>query len=65
MGVNVGDSKQDKHQAFADRLVDLSNAGSLALMISVGHRTGLFDTMARLPPATVHEIADNAGLDDR
>ena len=34
-------------------------------MISVGHRTGLFDTMAVLPPATVHEIADNAGLDER
>jgi SAM-dependent methyltransferase len=52
-------------QTFADRLMDLSNSGSLALMVSVGHRTGLFDTMASLPPATSVEIADNACLDER
>jgi SAM-dependent methyltransferase len=43
----------------------LSNSGSLALMVSIGHRTGLFDTMASLPPATSQEIADNATLDER
>ncbi|MGH8901652.1 MAG: class I SAM-dependent methyltransferase [Egibacteraceae bacterium] len=41
------------------------NAGMLALMISVGHRTGLFDTMASLAPATSAEIAKAAGLDER
>jgi hypothetical protein len=30
---------------FADRLIDLSNSGLLALMVSIGHRTGLFDVM--------------------
>ena len=52
-------------QTFADRLMDLSNSGSLALMVSVGHRTGLFDIMASLSPATSVEIADNACLDER
>jgi SAM-dependent methyltransferase len=34
-------------------------------MTSVGHRTGLFDTMAALPPSTSEEIAAKAGLNER
>jgi SAM-dependent methyltransferase len=45
--------------------MDVSNNGSLALMVSIGHRTGLFDRMAELPPATSAEIAENAGLNER
>ncbi len=41
------------------------NDGCLALMISVGHRTGLFDTMATMPPATLRQIASAAGLNER
>ena len=37
----------------------------LGLMTSVGHRTGLFDTMATLPPSTSEEVAEAAGLDER
>ena len=37
----------------------------LALMISIGHRSGLFDAMAALPPATSERIAQVAGLDER
>ena len=37
----------------------------LALMTSVGHRVGLFDTMASLPPATSPQIAAAAGLEER
>jgi SAM-dependent methyltransferase len=51
--------------AFADRLVRLANSGALALMISIGHRSGLFDVMACLPPATSAEIAANAVLEER
>jgi SAM-dependent methyltransferase len=51
--------------SFADRLIDLSNSGLLALMVSIGHRTGLFDAMATVPPATSSEIADRAGLNER
>jgi hypothetical protein len=41
------------------------NAGSLMFMISIGHQTGLFDTLADLPPSTSAQIADAAGLDER
>ena len=34
-------------------------------MISLGHRTGLFDTLRDLPPSTSEEIADAAGLNER
>src|SRR3954452_20348861 len=42
----------------------LNNAG-LALMTSIGHQTGLFDTMAGLPPSTSEKIAQAAGLNER
>jgi SAM-dependent methyltransferase len=41
------------------------NDAALALMVSVGHRTGLFDVMAALPAATSERIASAAGLDER
>jgi len=34
-------------------------------MTSIGHQTGLFDTMAGLPPATSERIAKAAGLQER
>ncbi|WP_407657762.1 class I SAM-dependent methyltransferase [Marinobacter guineae] len=34
-------------------------------MLSVGHRTGLFDTMAEMPAAISAQIAEKAGLDER
>lgn len=34
-------------------------------MASVGHRTGLFDTMRELAPSTSAEIAARAGLNER
>lgn len=52
-------------EAFAGKMAGILNAGGLALMTSVGHRTGLFDTMAGMPPATSLEIAERAGLDER
>ncbi len=41
------------------------NDGSLALMVSIGHRTGLFDILATLPSSTSEEIAAAAGLNER
>ena len=52
-------------EAFADQLLDMLNQGALSLMVSIGHRTGLFDAMAELPPSTVDEIAAQAGLAPR
>lgn len=51
--------------AFGEQVIDIINKGATALMISIGHRTGLFDTMATLPPATSEEIAEHAMLNER
>jgi SAM-dependent methyltransferase len=52
-------------QAFAERLCGILDAGALALMLSIGHRAGLFDAMQRLGLAGSEEIADEAGLHER
>jgi hypothetical protein len=56
---------QAKAQAFGDRMLDTLNKAAAALMISAGHRTGLFDTLVDLPHATSERIAKAAGLDER
>src|SRR5271169_2715505 len=50
---------------FASRMLHMMNEAALALMVSVGHRTGLLDVMAGMPAATSTEIASSAGLDER
>lgn len=56
---------QEKAEAFAGRMLDILNHGALALMVSIGHRTELFDAMAGMPPATSEAIARTAGLNER
>lgn len=56
---------QSQADAFAEQLLDTLNKGALSLMISLGHRTGLFDTLVTLPPATSQEIAQKARLYER
>lgn len=51
--------------SFAGRVLEVLNGGALALMTSLGHRSGLFDVMAGLPPSTSDAIARAAGLDER
>jgi SAM-dependent methyltransferase len=51
--------------AFAERLFQIVNDGMLCLLISVGHRTRLFDVMATLPPSTSQTVAKEAGLNER
>jgi len=55
----------DRAGAFAERLLATLNQGALCLMISVGHRTGLFDALGNLPPSTSAEIAGHAALNER
>lgn len=55
----------EQAEAAAGRMLDMLNAGGLLLMTSIGHQTGLFDTLAQLPPATSGQIAAAAGLDER
>ena len=54
-----------KMQSFGGQMMGILNGGSLALMISIGHRTGLLDTMAELRPSTSAQIAEAAGLNER
>lgn len=54
-----------KVQAFAERMLGVFNDAALALMVSIGHRTGLFDVMADLDPSTSTEIAEASGLSER
>jgi ubiquinone/menaquinone biosynthesis C-methylase UbiE len=54
-----------KAEAFANQILAALNNAALCLMLSVGHRTGLFDAMGNLPPATSEEIATRAGLNER
>jgi SAM-dependent methyltransferase len=55
----------DRAERFAEDLLGIINNGALALMTSIGHRTGLFDAMDAMRPATSGEIAAAAGLNER
>lgn len=52
-------------EMFAGKMMDMLNGAALAMMTSIGHRTGLFDTMSMMHPATSVEIAETAGLNER
>ncbi len=56
---------ENKAEAFAGRMLDILNHGAISIMISIGHRTRLFDTLATLPPSTSQQIADAANLNER
>lgn len=55
----------DTTEDFAARVVECLDSASTAILLSIGHQTGLFDTMRSLPPATSTQIADAAGLNER
>jgi 2-polyprenyl-3-methyl-5-hydroxy-6-metoxy-1,4-benzoquinol methylase len=50
---------------FSSYLTDVMNKGSLAIMLSIGHRTKLFDLISALPPSTIEEIASKSNLNER
>ena len=55
-----------RSDAFGQKMGGMINTAALALMTSVGHRTGLFDTMAYIGAyATTHQIAAAGGLSER
>ena len=51
--------------AFLQRYLETLNAGSLAMMISIGHRTELFEVLRRTGPTTSAVLAMAAGLNER
>ncbi|TXS49912.1 class I SAM-dependent methyltransferase [Streptomyces sp. t39] len=64
-GTRTGTPDPVRQEAFAGEVVDVLNKGALALLVSVGHQTGLFETMAALPASTSADIAAAADLDER
>jgi SAM-dependent methyltransferase len=52
-------------EAFTERMIATIDGASLALLVSIGHQTGLLDAMAGLPPSTSTQIAEAAGLNER
>jgi hypothetical protein len=54
-----------KIEAFGGKMVGMLNQGFLALLVSIGHETRLFDRMASLPPSTSDAIARTTGLQER
>jgi hypothetical protein len=57
--------EQDKVELFAQKMMGILNGGALALMTSLGHRTGLFDRLATLEPSTSAQIAEATNLRER
>ncbi|MEU2760030.1 class I SAM-dependent methyltransferase [Streptomyces sp. NPDC007094] len=54
-----------RQEEFAGRMAQILNDACLGYLCSLGHRTGLFDVMAQLPPSTSEQIAEAAGLKER
>jgi 2-polyprenyl-3-methyl-5-hydroxy-6-metoxy-1,4-benzoquinol methylase len=59
-------SSSTPNTSFQDYLTDVLNKGTLALMLSIGHRIRLFDIISSLGiPTTSEEIASKAKLNER
>lgn len=54
-----------KAEQFAGKMLNVLNDACLTLLVSVGHQTGLFDKMSKLPPSTVETIAGKTELNER
>ncbi|WP_109259297.1 class I SAM-dependent methyltransferase [Hyphobacterium indicum] len=52
-------------ETFAEEVSTIVNHGAIAVMMSIGHRLGLFETLAGRAPSTSQEIAAEAGLAER
>ena len=50
---------------FANSLIDTLNKSALSFMISIGHRSGLYDTMADMEFFTPGELASSSNLNER
>ncbi|MEM8924774.1 MAG: class I SAM-dependent methyltransferase [Actinomycetota bacterium] len=56
---------RERSEAFLQTMLGITNGGALALMCSIGHRTGLFDALAGAGPLTSAALAERAELDER
>lgn len=55
----------ERAEAFGGRMLGLLNDSLVALAVSVGHQTELFEVLATLPPSSSEEVATAAGLEER
>ena len=62
---SVGVTALETTEEFTQRIVATLDGASLTILLSIGHQTGLLDTMVRLGPATSAQIAEAAGLNER
>lgn len=65
MCTNAVEMPSSNGNPFAERMLRAVNDSALMLMVSIGHRTGLFDKLAEMPPATSGQIAEFTGLNER
>ena len=56
---------QAKSDAFAEQMLGILNHAALSVMVSIGQKTRLFDTMSSMAPSTSMQIASAAGLHER
>jgi hypothetical protein len=61
----MSQKKSIASDAFGEKMTDVINNAALALMISIGHQTGLFGIMVDLPPSTCEELAVAAKVHER
>jgi len=63
--VAVTENPTETTKEFTGRIAAAIDGAALALLLSLGHQTGLLDTMSGLPPSTSAQIAEAAGLNER
>lgn len=56
---------KERAEAFMSTMVGILNGGSLSMMCSIGHRTGLFDVLAPMGSVSSTELAEASGLNER
>jgi SAM-dependent methyltransferase len=56
---------QAKSETFAEQMLGMLNQGALSLMLSIGHKTHLFDSLSSMVPSTSEQIASATGLNER
>jgi hypothetical protein len=52
-------------EAFSEQVSQKISDGAVTVMLSVGHKLGLLDALARVGPATSQQLADEVGLAER
>src|SRR4029453_5872571 len=63
--MSVAAVEKSKAEQFGERTFQIVNDAALALMMSIGHRTKLFDTMAHFPASSAGAIGKAGGFNER